>query len=117
MNTLLRLAFVGAALASSALSLPAIAQTTPQTAAPQAVAASEPATLFPSLVAEARSKTPAPTEVGTINTNLATAEWHWAKGERARAVSYLNFVEGELGLRLVPVEPATQQAGRPAAIQ
>ena len=111
MNTTLRLALIAATLASAAPIPSAFAQT-----APQSVGAGDLATLFPSLVAEARAKTPSPSDTGTINTHLSTAEWHWARGEQAQALSYLNFARGKLGLRLAPAVPAVQQAGRPVAL-
>ncbi|MCW2242436.1 hypothetical protein [Azospirillum canadense] len=115
MNTTLRLAIIAAALASAAPIPSAFAETAPQTAT-QAAGAGNLATLFPSLVAEARAKTPSPSDTGTINTHLSTAEWHWARGEQAQALSYLNFARGKLGLRRVPADPALQQAGRPVAL-
>jgi hypothetical protein len=116
MNKLLRHAVIGAALTSCTLASSAFAQNITQTAATQTVAAGDLATLFPSLVAEARSKRPSSSDVGMINTHLAMAEWHWAKGEQRQALSYLNFVRGKLNLRLVSADPSVQQAGRPAAL-
>ncbi len=111
MNPTLRLAIIAATLASAAPIPSAFAET-----ATQAASTGDLASLFPSLVAEARAKTPSPSDTGTINTHLSTAEWHWARGEQAKALSYLNFARGKLGLRLVPADPAVQQAGRPVAL-
>jgi hypothetical protein len=112
MNKLFAAAIVGGiALVSSVSAVSAQTSAAPAPAT-QAAAASDLAHLFPSLVAEARSKTPAASERGTINTSLATAEWYWASGDQAKAVSYLNFARGRLGLRLVPLDSATRQAGR-----
>lgn len=115
MNPTLRLALLAATLASAAPIPSALAETASQ-AATQSVGTGDLATLFPSLVAEARAKTPSPSDTGTINTHLSTAEWHWARGEQAKALSYLNFARGKLGLRLVPADSAVQQAGRPVAL-
>ena len=111
MNKLFAAAIVGGiALASSVSAVSA--QTPVQAPATQTAAVSDLAHLFPSLVAEAKSKTPAVTERGTINTSLSAAEWYWASGDQAKAVSYLNFARGRLGLRLLPFDSVTQQAGR-----
>ena len=107
MNKLFAAAIVGGiALALSASAVSA------QTPATQTAAASDLAHLFPSLVAEAKSKTPATSERSTINTSLSAAEWYWASGDQGKAVSYLNFARGRLGLRLLPLDSVTQQAGR-----
>ncbi|MCW2242052.1 hypothetical protein [Azospirillum canadense] len=115
MNTTLRLAIIAATLASAAPIPSAFAETAPQTAT-QSIGAGDLATLFPSLVAEARAKTPSPSDTGMINTHLSTAEWHWARGEQAQALSYLNFARGKLGLSHVPAVPAVQQASRPSGV-
>ena len=67
---------------------------------------------FPSLVAEARNKVASSTDRGIVNTSLASAEWYWEAGQRAKAISYLNFARGRLGLQLVPADTPTQQADR-----
>ncbi|CAO3361693.1 hypothetical protein [Azospirillum palustre] len=88
MNTL----FPALAAAGIALSTAAAAQP----------AATDLAQRFPLLLNEARSKVPSTSEVGTISTTLSAAEWYWSRGDRAQAVSYLNFARGRLGLSLVP---------------
>ena len=110
MNKLFAAAIVGGVALVSSVS--AVSAQTSAASATQTAAASDLAHLFPSLVAEARGKTPAVTERGTINTSLSAAEWYWASGDQAKAVSYLNFARGRLGLRLVPLDSATRQAGR-----
>lgn len=105
-KTLVAAIFGGIALILSAA---ASSQTTsPQTAA----ATLSLSQAFPSLVAEARSKVPSTTDRGIVNTSLASAEWYWEAGQQAKALGYLNFARGRLGLTLVPVDTPTQQAER-----
>lgn len=112
MNKLFAAAIVGGIALATSVSAASAQTPATQTTATQTAAASDLAHLFPSLVAEAKSKTPAVTERGTINTSLSAAEWYWASGDQAKAVSYLNFARGRLGLRLLPLDSVTQQAGR-----
>ncbi|MCW2239877.1 hypothetical protein [Azospirillum canadense] len=67
---------------------------------------------FPSLMEEARNKVPSSTDRGIVNTSLASAEWYWEAGQQSKALTYLNFARGRLGLKLVPVDTPTQQAER-----
>ncbi|HYG91579.1 MAG TPA: hypothetical protein VD978_35610 [Azospirillum sp.] len=57
---------------------------------------------FSTLLAEAKTKTPSISESATINTSLAAAEWYWDRDARSRALDYLNFARGKLGLSLLP---------------
>lgn len=92
------------------LSTAALAQTSTDTK----IANSGVAPSFPSLLAEARTKTPSTADSGVINTSLAAAQWYWASGDQPKALSYLNFARGRLGLAVVPADTAIRQAARAA---
>ncbi|MBP2295964.1 hypothetical protein [Azospirillum rugosum] len=104
-------ALVAAIFGGIALILSAAASS--QTTSSQTAAANlSLAQSFPALMEEARNKVPSSTDRGIVNTSLASAEWYWEAGQQAKALSYLNFARGRLGLKLVPVDAPTQQAER-----
>ncbi|HYG88526.1 MAG TPA: hypothetical protein VD978_19965 [Azospirillum sp.] len=70
---------------------------------------------FHSLLAEARTKTPSISESATINNSLAAAEWYWDRNAQSRALDYLNFARGKLGLSLL--QPDVNVAERPTPIR
>lgn len=104
-KTLVAVIFGGIALILSAAA-------SSQTPSSQDAAALGLSTAFPSLMEEARGKVPSATDRGIVNTSLSTAEWYWEAGQAAKALSYLNFARGRLGLPLVPVDTPTRQADR-----